>query len=186
MSILEGLHNRTENRLTESASDPRLGEAALENKITANTDLNKSKTSSQSDQSVLRGQQQNTVFYKNNLWHKHTVEDNQTLCRKWSKPQVHQESNQHNTAAKRYTLYSWPIRTRNLAVLLSVSLTSARVLYLVSGPALQGRHRSAQAPKQESQEWFQVKQVKKMWLLQYPENVNPLKAVGTVPSLNLK
>ena len=184
VSILEGLHDRTENRLTKSASDPKLGEAALENKITANTNLNKSKTLSKNDQSVLRGQQQNTVFYKNNLWHKHTTENNWTVCRKWSKSQIHQESHQHNTAAKKHPLYSWPIHTRNLSVLLSVSLMSACVLSLVSGPMLQGRHGSAQAPKQEPREWLQVKQVKKMWL--YLKNVNLLKVAGTVPSLNLK
>lgn len=60
---------------------------------------------------------------------------------------------------------------------------SARVLCEVWGPMLLGRHRSAQAPKQEPQEWWQVK---KMWLLQYPKNVNLLEVAGTVPRLNLK
>lgn len=126
LSILEGLHDRTENRLTKSATDPKLGEAAPEDRITANTDLNKSKSSCKNDHLVLGSQQQNTVFYKNNLWHKHTMENNQTVRRKWSKSQVHQESHQHNTTAKRYALFSWPIHTRNLSVLLSVSLMSAQ------------------------------------------------------------
>lgn len=74
MSILKGLHDRRETQLTKSDSDPKLGEAALEGGITANTDPNKSKTTTKNDLSVLRGQQQNTVLHKDNLRHKHDGE----------------------------------------------------------------------------------------------------------------
>jgi len=140
VSIGESLHARTENSLTESANDPKLEEAALEDRITAHTDLNRSKTSSKNDQSVWGGEQQNTVFYKNHPWHKHMTENNWTVRREWSKSQAPQEPQQRNTTAKRYTLHSWPIHTRNLL---------ARVLHLVSGPVLPGRHGSAQAPTKE-------------------------------------
>lgn len=76
MSIPEGRYDRTEKRLRKSANDSKLGEAALEDGITANTDLNKTKRLPKNDQSVLGGQQQNTVFYKNNLWHEHMKENN--------------------------------------------------------------------------------------------------------------
>lgn len=100
---------------------------------------------------------------------------NRRVGRKLPKSQL---SHQHNTA-QRY----WPIHTRILLLLPSVSLMSAHVLCPVWGPMLLGRHRSAQAPKLAPQEWWQVK---KMRLLQYPKNVNLLEVVGTMPRLNLK
>lgn len=66
----------------------------MEGRITANTDPNKSKTSTKNDLSVLRGQQQNTVFHKDNLCHKHTQKKNRKVGRKLPK------SHQHNTAAE--------------------------------------------------------------------------------------
>lgn len=105
VSILEDLYNRTEKRLRKPANDSKLGEAALEDGITANTELNKSETSPKNDQLVLGGQQQNTVFCKNNLWHEHTIENNRTIRRKSSKSQVHQEYHQHNTTAKIHLVF---------------------------------------------------------------------------------
>lgn len=75
MSILKGLHDRTETQLIKSDSDPKLGEAALESRITANTDPNKSKPTTKNDLSVSRSQQQSTVFHKDNPWHKHDGEE---------------------------------------------------------------------------------------------------------------
>lgn len=82
----------------KSDGDPKLGEVASEGRITANNDPNKSKTTTKNDLSVLRGQQQNTVFHKDNSWHKHmTKKKNQSAGRKLPKSQV---LNQHNTSAE--------------------------------------------------------------------------------------
>lgn len=101
MSILKGLHGRRETQLTKSDSDPKMGEVALEGRITANNDPNKSKTTTKNDlvvHSVLRGQQQNTVFHKDNLWHKHRMKKkNQRAGRRLPKSQV---LHQYNTAAE--------------------------------------------------------------------------------------
>lgn len=76
MSILKGLHDRRKTQLTKSDSDPKLGEEALESGITANTESNKSKTTTKNDLSVLRGQQQDIVFHKDNPWHNFMMEKN--------------------------------------------------------------------------------------------------------------
>lgn len=70
----------------------------MEGKITANNDPNKSETTTKNDLSILRGQQQNTVFHKDNPWHKHmTKKKNQRAGRKLRKSQV---LHQYNTAAE--------------------------------------------------------------------------------------
>lgn len=97
MSILKGLHGRRETQLTKSDCDPKLGEAASEGRITANNDPNKSKITTKNDLSVLRGQQQNTVFHKDNPWHKHMTKKNRRAGKKLPKSQV---LNQHNTSAE--------------------------------------------------------------------------------------
>lgn len=89
MSILKGLHGRRETQLTKSDCDPKLGEAASEG--------NKSKITTKNELSVLRGQQQNTVFHKDNPWHKHMTKKNRRAGRKLPKSQV---LNQHNTSAE--------------------------------------------------------------------------------------
>lgn len=93
----EVLHGRRDTQLTKSDSDPKLGEGALEGRITANTDPNKSKTTTKNDLLVLKGQQQNTVFHKDNPRHKQMTKKNQRAGRNLPKSQV---SHQHNTAAE--------------------------------------------------------------------------------------
>lgn len=119
-SILKGLHSRRETQLTKPDSDPKLEEATLEGRITANNDPNKSKTTTKNYlvvHSVLRGQQQNTVFHKDNPWQK-----NQRAGRKLPKSQV---LHQYNTAAE--TLAN-PHKNTSAT---TVSLMSAHVQYPV-------------------------------------------------------
>lgn len=96
MAILKGLHGRRETQLTKSDSDPKLGEVASEGRITASNDPNKSKTKTKNDLSILRCQ--NTVFHKDNPWHKHmTKKKNQRAGRRLPKSQA---LHQYNTAAE--------------------------------------------------------------------------------------